>query len=147
MNTQIRHVGNDLHFYGPEAPWRNWVKTGMGLGAVAGLGFGVPTLWGLGKSVFSGDSTSERPVIHLFDGRNLYFDQGTVNSDTTAFLPYGGYEWIPIGEMGDGNYGQMHEGAALTQDTQEAMNAAKQNNSIGKVSIQRRNNDSIPINQ
>lgn len=147
MNTQMRHVGDDLYLYGPKATLRPWVKTGMGLGAVSGAGVGVPTLWGLGKSLVSGDSTSERPVIHLFDGRNLYFDQGTVNSDTTAFLPYGGYEWIPIGKMRDGNYGQMHEEAALTQDTQEAMNAAKQNNSIGKVSIQRSNNDSIPINQ
>lgn len=147
LNAKVRTNQGDITITGPgvsRTKLSNWLLGITGLGAV---GIGVPTLWGLGKSVFSGDSTSERPVIHLFDGRNLYFDQGTVNSDTTAFLPYGGYEWIPIGEMGDGNYGQMREEAALTQDTQKAMNEANQNNSIGKASTQRRNNDSIPINQ
>lgn len=147
LNAKVRTNQGNITITGPgvsRTKLSNWLRGIAGLGAV---GIGVPMIWGLGKSVFSGDSTSERPVIHLFDGRNLYFDQGTVNSDTTAFLPYEGYEWIPIGEMGDGNYGQMHEGAALTQDTQEAMRAANQNNSIGKASTQRRNNDSILIKQ
>lgn len=147
LNARVRTNQGDITITGPgvsRTKLSNWALTLGGLGAI---GYGVPTIWGLGKSLVSGDSTSERPVIHLFDGRDLYFNQGTVNRDTTAFLPYGGQEWIPIGKMGDGNYGQMHEGAALTQDTQEAMNAVKQNNSLGKASTQRRNNDSIPINQ
>lgn len=146
MNTQIRHVGNDLYFYGPKAPWQNWVKAVTGVGSVAGLGLGVPTLWGLGKSVFSGDSTPAEPVIRLLDNRIVKMSDGTVNSDTTVYYPFGAYDGIPIQKMKEGVYGQMHSEAAANLDATEAEKAAKQKESLEKVSVQLKNpNDSIQI--
>lgn len=145
MNTQIRHVGNDLYFYGPKAPWQNWVKAVTGLGAVAGVGLGVPTLWGLGKSLVSGDSTPAEPVIRTIDGRVYRFNQGTVNSDTTVFTPLGAYEGISIGPMGE-DYGEIRSEVAADQDAQELKKAAEQNSSTGQQSVQRIKGDSIKVN-
>lgn len=143
MNTQIRHVGNDLYFYGPKAPLQNLVKTGIGLGAVAGVGVGVPTLLGLGKSLVS-DAPEER-YVQFLDGSVVPLPQVPFTADSLRARNPQTQIYVPVVRVGK-NWQEETKEAAEALDAYNNKIAAEQKTSNAPVDVDEENTDSANIN-